>query len=204
MSGPADDRTDFTRWGVWVAVIALFGGMAFLLTLWSRSDDPSTANGPPPAFRGEAQQFIPSRDPRPAPQTAFTAGEGRSATLADSRGRVVLVNFWATWCIPCVQEMAALDRLQAALGGEGLTVLAISQDRGGLAAVRPFYDKLGLAQLGVYLDPQGAVARSFEVTALPVSVVIDRQGREVGRLLGPAEWDSPEAMALLRHYLKNP
>lgn len=211
MNGPRDNKTDsmdsnpgFTRWGVWIAAIALFGGIAFLLTLWSRSEAPSTAHGPPPAFRGEAQQFIPSGDPRPAPQTAFTTGEGKSVTLADSRGRVVLVNFWATWCIPCVKEMASLDRLEAALGGEGLKVIAISQDRSGIEAVRPFYDKLSLAHLGAYLDPQGAVARSFQVTALPVSVVIDRQGREVGRLLGPAEWDSPQALALLRHYLKSP
>lgn len=201
-TGAANAGAGFTRWGVWLAVFALLGGLALLL--WSWSVQTPMTNREPPVFSGEFHQFIPSRDPRPAPQTPFTTDQGRSVTLADWRGRVVLVNFWATWCIPCVKEMAALDRLQAALGGEGLTVLALSQDRGGMDIVRPFYDKLGLANLGAYLDPQGVVARGFAVSALPVSVVVDRQGREVGRLLGPAEWDSPQALALLRHYLQTP
>jgi thiol-disulfide isomerase/thioredoxin len=201
-AGAANAGAGFTRWGVWLAALALFGGLALLL--WSWSGQTPMANREPPAFSGEANQFIPSDDPRPAPQTPFTSGDGRSVTLGDFRGQVVLVNFWATWCIPCVKEMAALDRLQGALGDEGFTVLAISQDRGGMVVVRPFYDKLGLANLGAYLDPKGAVQREFAVTALPVSVVIDRQGREVGRLLGPAEWDSPQALALLRHYLQTP
>lgn len=198
--GAANAGAGFTRWGVWLAVFALVGGFALLL--WSWSVKTSKAYREPPQFSGEFNQFIPSRDLRPAPQTAFTTGQGRTATLADWRGRVVLVNFWATWCIPCVKEMAALDRQQAALGGEGLTVLAISQDRGGLAIVQPFYDKLGLTSLGAFLDPQGQAARDFAVSALPVSIVLDRQGREVGRLIGPADWDSPQATALLRHYLQ--
>lgn len=204
--GPAPQKTDpgFTRWGVWLAALAFFGGLALLLGVWSRSDQPSTTNREPPAFSGEFRKFIPSGDPRPAPQTGFTTGDGKAMTLADARGKVLVVNFWATWCVPCVQEMAALDRLQGALGGDDLTVMAISQDRGGLDVVQPFYGKLGLTRLGVYLDPKGAVARDFKVEALPVTVVIDRKGREVGRMVGPAAWDSPRAVALLRHYLQNP
>lgn len=195
----AASRAGSTRWGIGLALLALIGGLALLL--WAKSDNPSTANRQPPAFSGEARQFIPSRDPRPAPQSAFSDGEGRSVSLAVFRGRVVIVNFWATWCIPCVREMADLDRLQAAVGGEGATVLALSQDRDGIEVVRPFYEKLGLKQLGIYLDPKGAVAREFAVSGLPVTVIIDRQGREVGRLTGPAKWDSSEAQALVRHYL---
>lgn len=202
-TGPVNQNPEagFTRWGVWLAALALVGGMAILLWIWSKSDPSSTADRQPPAFSGEFQQFIPSREPRPAPQTPFADAEGRTLTLADFRGKVALVNVWATWCIPCVQEMPALDRLQTALGGEGLAVVALSQDRNGLEAARPFYDKLGLKALPIYLDPKGAAARELGVKALPETIVIDRQGREVGRLGGPAAWDSPEAVALLRHYL---
>jgi hypothetical protein len=79
--------------------------------------------------------------------------------------------------------------------------VALSQDRNGLEVARPFYDKLGLKALPIYLDPKGAAARDLGVKVLPETIVIDRQGREVGRLSGPAAWDSPEAMALLRHHL---
>lgn len=203
--GPVNQNPEagFTRWGVWIAVVALVGGMAALLWIWSKSDPSSTADRQPPAFSGEFQQFIPSQAPRPAPQTRFTGADGRTVALADFRGKVALVNFWATWCIPCVEEMPALDRLQAALGGEGLAVVALSQDRNGLEVARPFYDKLGLKALAIYLDSRGAAARDLGVKVLPETIVIDRQGREVGRLSGPAAWDSPEAVALLRHYLQN-
>ena len=199
-AGAANAGAGFTRWGLWLALFALIGGSALLL--WSWSVKTARTDRAPPQFSGEFKQFIPSPVVRPAPQTAFINAQGQSATIAAWRGRVLLVNFWATWCVPCVKEMAALDRQQAALGGEGLAVLALSQDRGGMAIVRPFYDKLGLQSLEVLLDPQGAVARDFAVTVLPVSIVIDRQGREVGRLEGPADWDSPQATALLRHYLQ--
>lgn len=204
-TGPVNQNPEagFTRWGVWLAALALVGGMAILLWIWSKSEPASTADRQPPAFSGEFQQFIPSREPRPAPQTPFADAAGRTLTLADFRGKVALVNFWATWCIPCVLEMPALDRLQSALGGEGLAVVALSQDRDGLEAARPFYDKLGLKALPIYLDPKGAAARDLGVKALPETIVIDRQGREVGRLSGPAAWDSPEAVALLRHYLES-
>ena len=199
--GAANAGAGFTRWGMWLAIVALIVGPAFLL--WSWSVKTARTDREPPQFSGELRQFIPSPVVRPASQAAFTTAEGQSTTIAAWRGRVVLVNFWATWCLPCVKEMPALDRQQAALGGEGLTVLALSQDRGGIEVVRPFYAKLGLTSLEAFIDPPGTVARDFAGTGLPLSVVIDRQGREVGRLEGPADWDSPEATALLRHYLQS-
>ena len=160
---------------------------------------PPVAPGAPAV--GAVAHFTPIDPPRPASDAAFEDGDGRRLTLADFRGRVVLLNFWATWCGPCVVEMPSLDRLQARLGGADFTVVALSQDRGGAEVVAPFYRRLGLAGLGVYLDPLNRVARAFAVQGLPTTIILDRQGRAVGALEGPAEWDSPEAMALVERFM---
>jgi thiol-disulfide isomerase/thioredoxin len=154
-----------------------------------------------PPLAGDMGQFKPADPPQPAPALQFTDGDGNQYSLADFKGRVVLVNLWATWCVPCVKEMPSLDRLQTALGGKDFTVLAISQDRGGARVVDPFLDKLGLSALKRYLDPKGTVGRAFAVRGLPTSVLIDRDGRELGRLEGGAEWDGPAAQAMIKHYL---
>ncbi|MCH8036380.1 MAG: TlpA family protein disulfide reductase [Proteobacteria bacterium] len=120
------------------------------------------------------------------------------------KGRVVLLNFWATWCAPCIREMPSLDRLQAALEDRGLAVLAVSIDRGGTEVIRPFAERLGLERLGLYHDAKGALFRAFGVTGLPTTFLIDRRGRIVGAYPGPAEWDEPEARALIEHYLRQP
>ena len=167
-------------------------------------------NGPPsvaqsqeaPPLRGQfADNFILSEPSKPAPAVTFSDREGRALTLKDFRGRAVLLNFWATWCAPCVREMPSLDRLQADLGAEGLSVIALSVDRQGLEAVEPFYRRLSIEALDIYLDPANQVARSFTVPGLPTSYLIDPEGYMVGALAGPAEWDSTDALALMRHYL---
>jgi thiol-disulfide isomerase/thioredoxin len=145
-------------------------------------------------------EFTPLAAPEPAPEVAFTTRGGETVNLADFKGRTVLVNLWATWCVPCIREMPSLDRLQAKLGNE-LAILAISQDRGGAKLVEPFLQKLDLKALTTYLDPKGEVGHAFGARGLPTSVLIDREGRMVGRLEGAAEWDSPAMTALLRKYI---
>lgn len=138
------------------------------------------------------------------PDTGFTAvidGQEQEVTLADYEGQVLLVNFWATWCAPCVEEMPALDALQAELGGEDFQVLVISNDRNGLEMVEPFYREHGLDSLGIWLDPRGHLMRALETRGLPTSFVIDREGQVVARAEGAAPWDSNEALALLRWYM---
>ena len=137
----------------------------------------------------------------PAPQASFSDAKGRDLTLAEFEGRVVLLNFWATWCAPCVREMPTLDRVQSKLGGEGLSVVAVSEDRGGLDVVDPFLKQLGLRHLEIYLDPRGTLAREFGLAGLPTTLLIDAEGQLVGGLEGPAEWDSEEAVSLIRFYL---
>ncbi|WP_235907871.1 TlpA family protein disulfide reductase [Siccirubricoccus phaeus] len=136
--------------------------------------------------------------PKPLPEFGFTDAEGKPHGLADFAGRGLLINLWATWCPPCVAEMPALDRAQAALAEEGVVVLALSSDRGGRAQVEPFYQARGIRQLGLWLDPRGAAARALGARGLPTTLIIDRQGRERARLEGAAEWDQPDMLAAIR------
>jgi thiol-disulfide isomerase/thioredoxin len=140
-------------------------------------------------------------EPRPVPEIRFTDDEGHALTLADFRGRAVLLNVWATWCVPCRKEMPSLDRLEKQLGSKNFIVLPLSIDRNGATAVKPFYQELGLASLGIYLDPGGRAQSALAISGIPATLLIDREGREVARKMGPAEWDSPEMIGLIRRYL---
>jgi thiol-disulfide isomerase/thioredoxin len=125
-------------------------------------------------------------------------------SLEDFRGHVVVLNLWATGCAPCRREMPSLDRLQARYGGDGLQVVALSIDRGELAQIEAFYAEVGIQHLAIYRDPKAAVSRALGAFGLPTTVVFDQQGREVGRLLGPAEWDSEAAVAMLETLMAKP
>ncbi len=138
----------------------------------------------------------------PAPDLAFVDAEGKERSLAEFRGKLVLLNLWATWCAPCVREMPSLQRLQARLGGDRFTVLALSQDRGGLGQVQQFYATQSLKGLDIYVDKTMAAARAVKAPGLPTTLLIDPDGREIGRLVGGAEWDAPEAVAYIEWYLK--
>ena len=155
-----------------------------------------------PPLDGWMQQFTLNDPPLPVPDTAVRNGDGDPVRLADFKGRVVLVNFWATWCAPCIREMPSLDRLQAAMGGDGFTVFAVNEDRNGAEVAAPFLEKLGVKNLGINLDDKMAFARSLGVRGLPASFLVDRNGRIVGALHGLAEWDSDEAKALIRFYME--
>jgi thiol-disulfide isomerase/thioredoxin len=137
--------------------------------------------------------------PRPLPEGfGFLDEEGAPQTLARFAGQGVLLNFWATWCAPCVAEMPALDRLAETLAGEGFVVLALSSDRGGRAQVEAFYRRLGIRRLGIWLDPRGAAARLAGVRGVPTTILVDRAGMERARLEGAAAWDAPEFVAAVR------
>src|SRR6266851_2630090 len=99
--------------------------------------------------------------PRALPEIHFADDQDHKLTLTDFRGTVVLLNIWATWCVPCRKEMPALDRLQAQLGGDDFVVLPLSIDRAGLPAVKRFYEELGLQKLGIYIDASGAASRAL-------------------------------------------
>jgi thiol-disulfide isomerase/thioredoxin len=145
-------------------------------------------------------QFI-ALDPKlPAPALAFTTRAGEAKSLTDFRGRLVLVNLWATWCVPCVEEMPALDRLQTKLGAD-LAVLAISEDRQGAAAVEPFLAQHGVKNLAIELDPKSTASDAFGVQGLPSSFLIGGDGMIIGKLVGAAKWDEPAMLAILQRYI---
>jgi thiol-disulfide isomerase/thioredoxin len=156
----------------------------------------------PPAAAQAPTGFAVHESPRPLPELQFENGQGEGMSLADFRGKVVLLNIWATWCAPCRREMPTLERLQAELGGPDFEVVALSLDRKGLSVVQEFYAELGLETLPIYVDASGEAQRALSVLGLPTTLLLDRDGNEIGRLLGPAEWDSPEMVGFLREYLK--
>ena len=128
--------------------------------------------------------------PLPVAPFSFADGGGRQRSLADFRGRHVLLNVWATWCVPCREEMPSLERLQIRLGGPQFMVLALSVDSGGVEAVRKFYAELGLKALDIFVDRSLQVNSALRIVGLPSTVLLDGEGREVARHIGPAEWDS--------------
>ena len=135
--------------------------------------------------------------PRDLPEIHFADDQGHQLTLGDFGGRVVLLNVWATWCVPCRKEMPTLDRLEARLGGRDFLVIALSIDREGVAPVNRFYQELKLENLGIYVDPSGKGSRALAIPGVPTTLLIDRQGREVARKMGPAEWDGQEMISLV-------
>jgi len=147
---------------------------------------------------GEMADFTYAASARSAPDEKFLF-EGREVSLADFRGRAVLVNFWATWCGPCLKELPSLDALEADLGGDDFTVVAIAADPQGPEAAGAFLDKLNIKRLKLYADPMLAMAiATGGSSVLPVSILYDSEGREIGRIVGEADWASGEAKALIK------
>jgi thiol-disulfide isomerase/thioredoxin len=128
----------------------------------------------------------------------FMGLDDQPQALEQWRGKVLVVNFWATWCAPCREEMPALERLQAELGGPAFQVLAVSVDEQGAEVAQRFFKEIGVRSLELYIDRSARAAFELEAPGLPVSVLVDRQGREIGRKLGAAKWDAPEVVADLR------
>ena len=149
--------------------------------------------------KAAAVNFAMSEVPKLMPELQFNDSEGEPHTLADFKGKVVLLNIWATWCGPCRKEMPTLDRLQEILGGPDFLVLPVSIDRKGMDVVNLFYVDTGIKNLGRYVAPEANhVLDLIGVWGLPATLLLDRQGNELGRLEGPAEWDAPETIALLK------
>jgi thiol-disulfide isomerase/thioredoxin len=165
----------------------------------------------PPRLVGYSRQYTLLTPVRTARLTPFRTADGETIDLGHFRGKVVLLNFWATWCPPCVREMPSLDRLAAEMASDGLVVVPVAIDRAGLSAVIPFYRDHGLNHLAMYLDPDRRTAYThtsnpnhaeFALYGLPISYLIDRQGRVRGYIAGAVDWDSEATKDLVRYYMQ--
>lgn len=180
-----------------LAVVLL--GIAGIYATWTHTrntaDTVEKAAGPSAGAGDQIGDLARVDPPVAAPDLTVVDAAGAQHSLKDFAGKFILVNFWATWCPPCRKEMPSLDRLQARLGGPDFDVVPVSLDRGGMDKVQAFLKDNGIRNLTAYLDPDAKSMALFGFPGLPTSVLIDPDGREIARLIGGAEWDSPPIVA---------
>jgi thiol-disulfide isomerase/thioredoxin len=201
-----------------IAVIAAIAG--FATVYWSLApSDNGSGSGSEPEMVGEAgtgseadakasplkglnkgamAAFLVRSKPLDLPDFSLVNDDGATISLADLGGKVVLLNIWATWCVPCREEMPQLNDLQAALGGKDFEVVAVNIDKGGPAKARKFLEETKAADLTLYTDPTGKLFSKLRAVGMPTTLLIDRDSKEIGRLVGPADWASAEAKRLIQ------
>lgn len=196
---------------VLTAAIVFAGSMtaAALIYKSRMPTDSTSATVTPSALTASAPHkptaaFKLHEQPRVLETFKFVNDEWQATSLDDFHGKVVLLNIWATWCGPCRAEMPTLDRLQASLGGRDFEVVALSIDEGGIPVVKKFYEELGLKSLRIYVDPTLKAPITLKALGVPTTLLINREGKELGRHSGPAEWDSPSIVGIIRQQLAVP
>nr|WP_245444411.1 TlpA disulfide reductase family protein [Microvirga sp. KLBC 81] len=179
-----------------------FGGTSHNSTARECQTAVATGERLQPFAKGEMAAINVDSTPQPPPEVAFNGPEGQPMSLSDFKGKTVLVNLWATWCVPCRQEMPALDKLQAELGGADFQVVAINVDTRNPEKPKAWLQENGIKNLAYYADPAGkllqVLQKSGHVVGLPTTFVVDASGCEIALLKGPAEWASPDALAFIR------
>jgi len=197
-----------------VAAAALTGGVAGLAAVYGIGAFQSnagadaacrpaveTARRVSPLIRGEVAAITLAKVPRRVPELAFRDATGQAKTLGDWRGRLVLLNLWATWCVPCRKEMPALDALEAKLGGPGFDVVAINIDTRDPEKPKAWLKEVGVERLPYYADPSAKVFQDLKLAGsafgMPTTLLVDPAGCEIGALAGPAEWASEDAVKLI-------
>ncbi|HEX5092649.1 MAG TPA: TlpA disulfide reductase family protein [Burkholderiales bacterium] len=184
----------------WSAISALGVGVGIVTYFWMGSGNERTQ----PTVPDSSGSLLGIHSaPRAIPEFTFQDEKGQPRTIGNFRGKLVLLNLWATWCAPCREEMPALDRLQQRLGGAEFEVVALSIDQQGVHIARKFFDETGIKALRLYVDPSAQAAFKLGALGLPSTLVIDSTGREIGRRTGPAKWDSPEFVADLELRMKS-
>ncbi len=192
---------------LFMACVAAALGFAAVYVTLGRPDNAADARIPPaettmqsPGSRLSA--FVKKAVPEALADVAFLGPDGQPAKLSDFKGKMILLNLWATWCAPCRKEMPALDRLQKTLGSDKFEVVALAVDRLGAAAAKKFLDEIKVESLKLYVDPTAKAGTALKALGLPTTILIDKEGRELGRMAGPAEWDDDKSKALIQAQLK--
>ena len=180
-----------------LAVVLLVAGGAAMF-LWRENPKPAEPAFPDgAATRAPIDHFVPADPGLDFAAIAPLDPAGKPADMAAYRGKALLVNLWATWCVPCRKEMPSLDRLQAQLGGPAFEVVALSIDKSP-QAVREFYQQYGIRKLALYIDPSAEVTSTLRAVGIPTTLLVDGDGRERWRRVGPAEWDASAMVEQIR------
>jgi thiol-disulfide isomerase/thioredoxin len=178
--------------------VLLLCGAVLALSACHKAQQPQANETAPAAQTEQGKGVDRGHTGKPAPDASFTTPDGKPISLVKFRGVPILVNFWATWCAPCVKELPTLDRLAASHRRDGrLGIVAISQDSGPQASVAAFLKTLKVGDLAAYHDPKMAVSGAAGAEVLPTSILYDANGKEVWRYVGDLDWTSPEAAKLL-------
>ncbi len=154
-----------------------------------------------PPLDGEMSKFNLSAGQAELSRVSLTDADDNDVSLAQFKGKVVLLNVWATWCGPCVEEMPKLDHLQATMGGSDFTVVPVAIDRGGAHKAMPFLARMNVSAMKPMFDQSNSIGRVLSASRIPVSILIGRDGNEIGRLVGSADWDTPEARNLIHYFV---
>ena len=190
--------------------VGVAAGLAAVYGIGAMQRNPADASCKPaaelakrlaPLARGEVAAVGIASEPKRLPELTFTGADGKPRTLADFQGKTVLLNLWATWCVPCRKEMPALDALQAKLGGDTFEVVAVNIDTRNLDKPKTWLQEVGITRLGYYADPSAKVFQDLKAIGkafgMPTTLLVDAQGCELGALAGPAEWASDDAVKLI-------
>jgi thiol-disulfide isomerase/thioredoxin len=197
---------------LWLAALAALAAFAAVYVMVGRPDNEGGSGAPPqsttnevkhgnPLLTGAMTTFVLREPPTPLPDVHFLNGKGEEVSLGSFAGKVVLLNLWATWCAPCREEMPALAKLERELGSDKFQVVALAVDKAGLDGARKFFAANKIDGLAVYADPTARIGTKLGVIGMPTTILINREGRQIGRLIGPAAWDSPEAKRLIQSFL---
>lgn len=183
--------------------IYILSFIALCIGVYSFYDLGNTPNNdiPQGLTAGAMKRFVFHDQMIPATKAAFQDADGNEVNFSDFKGKVILVNLWATWCAPCIKEMPDLNELQKSLGGEKFEVVLISQNSDGIESSLEFLETNSITHLTTYIDSKRNIARSLKSNVLPTSILINAEGHEVGRLIGPAEWNSGDSQALINYFI---